>query len=88
MLPGDKLPRSGLTETELQEKILEAMGGIDDEALETYYEDSVSDFNTGRIVQGTVVNVLNDDMLVDIGFKEIEVGFPAASQIEFNLCAA
>ena len=23
-------------------------------------------------------------MLVDIGFKEIEVGFPAASQIEFD----
>lgn len=24
-------------------------------------------------------------MLVDIGFKEIEVGFPAASETEFNL---
>ena len=23
-------------------------------------------------------------MLVDIGFKEIEVGFPAASETEFN----
>ena len=26
------------------------------------------------------------DMLVKIGFKEIEVGFPSASQIEFDFC--
>src|ERR1041384_5620861 len=26
------------------------------------------------------------DMLVRIGFKEIEIGFPAASQIEFDFC--
>ncbi|HLS28053.1 MAG TPA: 2-isopropylmalate synthase [Opitutales bacterium] len=26
------------------------------------------------------------EMLVDIGFKEIEVGFPSASQIEFDFC--
>src|SRR5690606_33222579 len=26
------------------------------------------------------------DMLVQIGFKEIEVGFPSASQVEFEFC--
>jgi 2-isopropylmalate synthase len=26
------------------------------------------------------------DLLVKIGFKEIEVGFPSASQIEFDFC--
>jgi len=27
------------------------------------------------------------DMLIRIGFKEIEVGFPAASQTDFDSCA-
>ncbi len=28
------------------------------------------------------------EMLIDIGFKEIEIGFPAASETEFNFCRA
>jgi len=28
------------------------------------------------------------DQLVRIGFKEIEIGFPAASQTDFDLCGS
>jgi small subunit ribosomal protein S1 len=60
---------TGLTETELQDAVKQAMGDYAERDMRPVYEESIKNFETGSILTGRVVNILNDDVIVDVGYK-------------------
>ena len=57
------------TEDALEAQVLEMMEGADAEALSRLYEQSVRDFQVGKILKGRVVKVQGDEVVVDVGYK-------------------
>ena len=64
----DKVRKFAVPEQELEAQIAEAMSSSTAE-LTTFYEDSIKNFEVGSILKGSVVKVLGDDVLVDVGYK-------------------
>jgi small subunit ribosomal protein S1 len=55
--------------------ISEALGDTPEETLSQLYEDSIKNFTPDSILKGKVVRVLNNEVLVDIGYKSEGVVF-------------
>jgi len=53
----------------LDSVVNEAMESTSDENLSQLYEDSIKNFTPDSIIEGRVVKVLNNEVLVDIGYK-------------------
>ncbi len=54
---------------DLDKEIAEAMGEISNEDMPKLYEDSTEEFEPDKIVQGKVLSVSNDSVVVDVGYK-------------------
>ena len=56
-----------------EQQLNEAMGAVEqgegESALGGAYEDSVKHFEVDSILTGTILDVINDDVIVDIGYK-------------------
>ncbi len=64
----DIIRKFDLTDEELAAKVNEALGG-GTAPLEGIYEDSVKNFEVDSILRGRILDVINDDVIVDIGHK-------------------
>ena len=64
----DKVKKFAIPAEELDAQVAEAMSSSTAE-LNTFYEDSIKNFEVGSILKGSVVKVLGDDVLVDVGYK-------------------
>ena len=64
----DKVKKHEMPVDELEHEIDEAMKPAG-AGLVSAYEDSVKNFEVGSILKGTVVKVLGDDVLLDVGYK-------------------
>ena len=53
----------------MDEAVKEAFGEDTEEDLPRLYEDSIKNFNADTIIKGKVMRVLNNEVLVDIGYK-------------------
>ena len=58
-----------LSEEELEARVQEAMKGFDDAAVEEAYDQSVCSFEQDKIIQGTIVNIIGDSAIIDVGYK-------------------
>ena len=58
-----------MPEDELDAKTTEAFAGIKLEDMGLKYEESVREFEEDTILKGRVLNVVNDEVIVDIGYK-------------------
>src|SRR5262245_47663452 len=58
-----------LPDTELEKEVKTALGGIASTQMGDLYNKSVQDFELDSILKGRVVNILNDDVIVDVGYK-------------------
>ena len=47
----------------------EILQPVDNDRMTELYAESVQDFEVDKILRGTVVNVLNNDAIVDVGYK-------------------
>jgi small subunit ribosomal protein S1 len=65
----DVVRKYDLAPEELEEKVLEAFSGLPAQDVERQYEDSVREFEPETILKGKVLNVINDEVIVDIGYK-------------------
>jgi small subunit ribosomal protein S1 len=65
----DLLKRFALPESELDRAVAEAMGGLATTAVAALYDSSVHDFAPNALITGTVMRVVADDVMVDIGYK-------------------
>ncbi|KAF0244459.1 MAG: 30S ribosomal protein [Planctomycetota bacterium] len=59
----------GMTPDQLEKQADDAMGVLTPEVLHKHYEESVKDFEVDTILKGRILNVVNDDVIVDVGYK-------------------
>jgi small subunit ribosomal protein S1 len=59
----------GMSDEDLDQKVTEAMEGLQEEDLETLYEESIQNFEIDSILKGRIVNVVGDDVVIDVGYK-------------------
>jgi small subunit ribosomal protein S1 len=65
----DVVRKYDLNEEELDAKVQEAFADLPAENMEQQYEESVREFEEETILKGKVLNVVNDEVIVDIGYK-------------------
>ena len=65
----DVLAEHGIDKEQIEQEVLQALAGLDKETLEKDLDESVRDFTVNTILQGRVVNVTQDDVMVDVGYK-------------------
>ncbi len=58
-----------LSPEELERQCKEAMGSLESQQLAEVYNQSVKNFEVDSILRGKVVNVTNDEVIVDVGYK-------------------
>ncbi|MBM3984977.1 MAG: 30S ribosomal protein S1 [Planctomycetes bacterium] len=63
------LKRFALPESELDRAVAEAMGDLAIATVSELYDSSVHDFAPNALISGTVMRVVADDVMVDIGYK-------------------
>ena len=85
MLPMEKVQLCSLTEVEMEERIQLALEGLDDDALESYIEQSVSDYGTGRIwgMDATTLEPLGGSELLDTPYSISSFGESASGELYF-----
>ncbi|HEX5136838.1 MAG TPA: 30S ribosomal protein S1 [Planctomycetota bacterium] len=54
---------------ELEQKVIEAFADLPAQDVERQYEDSVREFEPETILKGKVLNVVNQEVIIDIGYK-------------------
>jgi len=65
----DVVRKYDLPEDELDAKVQEAFAELESGAMEKQYEASVREFAAETILTGKVLNVVNQEVIVDIGYK-------------------
>jgi small subunit ribosomal protein S1 len=58
-----------LNQEELDRQVLEALGAIKAGDMGEVYNQSVKNFEVDSILRGRIVNIINSDVIVDIGYK-------------------
>ncbi|MHC4247021.1 MAG: 30S ribosomal protein S1 [Planctomycetota bacterium] len=58
-----------LTKDELDQKVSEVLGGATEEQLDALFEESIRDFQPDQIVTGRILSIIDDDVILDIGYK-------------------
>jgi small subunit ribosomal protein S1 len=61
--------RHDLSHAELDRQVGSILGDLDDQKLDDLYEASVKGLATDDIIQGTVLNIVGGDVIIDIGYK-------------------
>lgn len=69
MAKNEILKQFSISDELLESELKTALGTVDDSQLETYFQESVHDIEIDSIVQGTVVSVTKDAVMVDVGYK-------------------
>ena len=67
--PNKKVKELDISQEELEKELAEALGEEAGEDLSGVYEASVRDFDAGTVLQGKVIQVIGDDVVVDVGYK-------------------
>ena len=55
--------------SEIQNSSIFSLDDVDTEEMNNLIDNSITDFDEGDLVNGTVVKIERDEVLVDIGFK-------------------
>jgi len=58
----------GLTDEAIEEEVLVALGETADD-LEALYESRGKQFEVGAILDGRIINIISDEIVVDVGYK-------------------
>jgi small subunit ribosomal protein S1 len=58
-----------ISDDEVKRQVDTALGGVEQSQIGDLYNRSVQDFELDSILKGKVVNILNDDVIVDVGYK-------------------
>jgi small subunit ribosomal protein S1 len=58
-----------LSQEELDRQLRDALGGVKSEDIGDVYNQSVMNFEVDSILRGRIVNIVNSDVIVDIGYK-------------------
>ncbi|HUV38741.1 MAG TPA: 30S ribosomal protein S1, partial [Planctomycetota bacterium] len=64
-----KVKELQMSRDELDKEVAAALGDEADKDIAALYDASVRDFDTGTILEGRVIQVIGDDVVVDVGYK-------------------
>ncbi|MGQ0614335.1 MAG: 30S ribosomal protein S1 [Planctomycetaceae bacterium] len=65
----DVVRKYDLSSEELEQKVAQTFAEVQQEEMAGKYEESVRDFEEGTLLKGKVLNVVNGEVIVDIGYK-------------------
>jgi hypothetical protein len=65
----DVVRKYDLPANELEQKVAETFAEFEGQDVERHYEESVREFEPDTILMGKVLNVVNQEVIVDIGYK-------------------
>lgn len=63
------IKRHDLSRDEVERQVTMLLGEMNDDALDALYEASVKGLATDDIIEGTVLNIVGGDVIIDIGYK-------------------
>ncbi len=69
MAKRDVLADFGISTDEIEKELQQSLHGLSGEELEKNLDESVKEFTVNTILEGRVVGVYGDDVMVDIGYK-------------------
>ncbi len=69
MLHRDILAELDIDKDEIEREVQAALQGIGTDELEEQLDESVQDFSVNTVLEGTVVNIGDDEVMVDVGYK-------------------
>ena len=69
MARNELLKQFDMSRDKLQEELDKVLGGESPDQLEGMVKDSVKDFETDKIIQGKVVSISDEVIMVDVGYK-------------------
>ena len=69
MIKRDLLAELGIDKQLVEREVEEALRDMSAEALEKQLDESVRDYSLNRVLTGRVVNVTDDEVMVDVGYK-------------------
>jgi len=58
-----------ITDADIEEEVRKAMGDGTLEEMRAIYEESIKDFKAGTVLKGKVVKILDDSVILDVGYK-------------------
>jgi len=65
----DLVKKFSLPPEEVEKQANELVGNVTDEQLAKMYEASIKNFEPDTILPGRVINIVNDEVIVDVGYK-------------------
>ncbi|MGE3165992.1 MAG: 30S ribosomal protein S1 [Planctomycetota bacterium] len=69
MAKNELLKQFSISDDYLAGELERALGAVDDTKLESFFQQSVTDLEIDSIVQGTIVSITKDAVMVDVGYK-------------------
>ncbi|MEE8142875.1 MAG: S1 RNA-binding domain-containing protein, partial [Planctomycetota bacterium] len=85
MSKSELLKQFSISSEALDSQFQDALGAVDSSTLDSIFREAVHDFEVDSILQGTVVSVTKDSVIVDVGYKSEGVvplnQFESTSQI-------
>lgn len=80
MIPGEKPSLAGLQPESVEREVQEAFGDVTPEEVEQLLEGAIGKFTPGTVLNGRIMGELEDEVVVDIGYKS--EGFVSKSEFE------
>ena len=65
----DILAELGIDKEAIAQEVSQSLDGLTTEALEAELDESVRDYTVNTVLTGRIVNVTDDDVMIDVGYK-------------------
>ena len=59
----------GIDQDEINEEVDDALGELTEEELEQQLDESVREYSVDTVLEGEIVDIVDDDVMVDVGYK-------------------
>ena len=59
----------GIDQDEINEEVEDALGEVSEEELEQQLDESVREYSVDTVLEGEIVDIVDDDVMVDVGYK-------------------
>jgi len=69
MAERDILRELGIDKQEIEEEVEKSLSDLCEEELEKELDESVKDYNVDTVLEGRIVDVTDDDVMIDVGYK-------------------
>jgi len=69
MAERDILEEFGINQEEIENEVKKAFSGLSEQDLEKELDESVTDYSVNTVLEGRVVDISDDEVMIDVGYK-------------------